>query len=50
MRLLSALCLMTLAACADLGFTTGLTFGNDGVAVQNSLTGSSGNASITIGN
>ena len=50
MRLCLAFSLMTLAACTDLGFTTGLTFGGDGVSVQNSVTGTSGNASITIGN
>jgi hypothetical protein len=49
LRLLPAL-LLILAACTDVGLTTGLTFGDDGVSVQNSVTGSSGNASITIGN
>ena len=50
MRLLAALCLLTLAACTDLGFTTGVAFDGDGVSVRNSVTGTSGNASITIGN
>ena len=50
MRLLAALCLLILAACTDLGFTTGVAFDGDGVSVQNSVTGTSGNARITIGN
>ena len=49
MRLLPLICLI-LAACTDVGLTTGPTFGDDGVSVQNSVTGTSGNASITIGN
>ena len=50
MRLLPMICLLALLACTDVGVATGFVFDGDGVSVQNAVTGTSGNASVTIGN